>query len=66
MIIVMNPAEADRRRGDDRATVARAIARHPHRGLVFAALDGRSVVPGAWSAIRPEAARPYPAGAQRV
>ena len=45
--------------GLPRRDAAAAIAAHPHRGMLFAVLDGKPVLTQAWSAVRPEAERPY-------
>lgn len=52
-------AEARAWRGTERRDVAQAIARHPYRGLVFAALDGKPYEAQAWATIRPAAERPF-------
>lgn len=44
--------------GLDRRDVAAHVAGHPHRGLVFAALDGKPWAAAAWAAVRPAAERP--------
>lgn len=52
--------------GQDRKTIAQGIAKHPHRGMIFSALDGRSVTAQAWASIRPEAEKPYAARSEDV
>lgn len=52
-------ADAGPLAGLPRKDAAAAIARHPHRGMVFAVLDGKPVLTQAWAAVRPEAERPY-------
>ncbi|RZS29834.1 RNA ligase [Herbihabitans rhizosphaerae] len=42
-----------------RAEVAARVKDHPHKSMVFAALDGRSLVPQAWAHVRPEHEQPY-------
>jgi putative RNA ligase len=52
--------------GVERKEIAVRIAKNPHRGMVFAALDGRSILIQAWAAIRPAAERPFGARAEEV
>jgi len=42
-----------------RRDAAAAIADHPYRGLIFAALDGRPITAQAWSAVYPEHEKPF-------
>ena len=44
---------------DDRGHIARSIADHPYRGMVFASLDGKPWLAQAWAAVRPDAERPF-------
>jgi len=52
--------------GMDRKVVAAAIAKHPHRGMIFRELDGKSTVLQRWAAIRPEAEKPFAARGEDV
>jgi RNA ligase len=52
--------------GLERKEIATRIAEHPHRGMIFAALDGRSVLSQAWSSIRPPADRAFGARGEDV
>ena len=49
-----------------RRDAAAAIARHPHRGIVFALLDGKPVTAQLWAAVRPAAERPFRARSEDV
>jgi RNA ligase len=42
-----------------RRDAAAAIADHPYRGLIFAALDGKPITAQAWSAVYPEHEKPF-------
>lgn len=50
---------AQQHSGWERKDIAAAIAQHPHRGMVFAALDRKPITPQVWAVIRPEAERPF-------
>lgn len=50
----------------DRKTAAGLLAKHPQRGMVFAALDGKDYLAQAWLSVRPEAERPYAARSESV
>jgi hypothetical protein len=52
--------------GLDRKSAALRIAGHPHRAMIFAALDGRSTVLPGWAAIRPPAERAFGARGEDV
>ena len=52
--------------GLERKEIAARIVEHPYRGMVFAALDGRSVLIQAWSVIRPAADRAFSARGEDV
>ena len=45
--------------GMERKDIAARIVENPHRGMVFAALDGRSILLQAWAAVRPAADRGF-------
>lgn len=51
---------------DDRATIARGIADHPYRGIVFACLDGKPWLAQAWAEVRPDAERPFASRSEDV
>jgi hypothetical protein len=56
-----------RRLGDmPRKDAAAALARHPHRGIVFALLDGKPVTAQLWAAVRPPADTPFGARSEDV
>ena len=52
--------------GLERKEIAARIDGNPYRGMIFAALDGRSVLLQAWSAIRPAAERGFGARGEDV
>jgi RNA ligase len=45
--------------GLPRKEIALQVVDNPHRGMIFAALDGRSVLAQAWAAVRPAAERGF-------
>lgn len=45
--------------GLSRRDAAAAIADHPYRGLVFAALDGKPITAQAWAAVYPDHEKPF-------
>jgi RNA ligase len=49
-----------------RKEAAAALARHPHRGIVFALLDGKPVTAQLWAAVRPPADTPFGARSEDV
>jgi RNA ligase len=49
-----------------RRDIAFRISGHPHRGLIFAALDGRAIGLHAWAAVRPPAERAFGARGEEV
>ena len=53
-------------KGLERREIAARIAGHPHRGIVFAALDGKTTLMSAWAAIRPAADRAFGARGEDV
>lgn len=53
-------------RGQPRKEVALAIADHPFRGLIFAALDGKPYEAQTWAEIRPAAEKPFRAVSEDV
>jgi RNA ligase len=57
---------ASEHEGMPRRDVAAAIAGHPRRGMIFAALDGKPIAAQAWAAIRPDAEKPYAARSEDV
>lgn len=52
--------------GLERKEIALKIAKNPYRGMIFAALDGRSIRLLAWAAIRPAADRGFGARGEDV
>lgn len=52
--------------GRERKEIAGRIAGHPYRGMVFAALDGRSILVQAWASIRPHNTRAFGARGEDV
>jgi RNA ligase len=52
--------------GLERREIAARIVEHPHRGMIFAVLDGRSVLTQAWASIRPPADRAFGARGEDV
>jgi len=52
-------ATAERLAPLPRKTSAAELMQHPHRGLVFAALDGKPVTAQAWAAIYPAHEKPF-------
>jgi RNA ligase len=52
--------------GLERKETALRIAGHRHRGMIFAALDGRSILIQAWAVVRPAADRAFGARGEDV
>jgi len=52
--------------GLERREIAARIAGHPHRGLIFGALDGHSILAQAWAAVQPPADRAFGARGEDV
>lgn len=52
--------------GLERKEIALRIVEHPYRGMVFAAMDGRSALLQAWAAVRPAADRGFGARGEDV
>ena len=59
-------ATAARLAGIPRKDAAAALAQHPHRGIVFALLDGKAVTAQVWAAVRPPADKPFGARSEDV
>jgi len=65
-ILVEVEAAVASMKGLERKEIAGRIAQNPYRGMIFTALDGRSVLIQAWSMTRPAADRAFAARGEDV